>query len=368
MLATVRANRARIGRQSRSARPVRSRKTSSSVARRIARFWGSSAARVGERRAARRSSARRRACRAGPRRRRSLTDVTAGRAASSVVGQARRVGSKRTARSWKRFGHELVDRAHLEDPAVVHDREPVAQDLGLFHVVGRQQHRAPVGLEPADEVPQRPPGRRVEAGRRLVEEDELRVVDERQRDRQALALAARQVLAAGVAPLAELERVDELVRRPGVLVEAAEEVDELGDGQLRVERRRLEADPDPRLERVGAAWRRRCRARDLAAVGRAQPLEDLDGRGLARAVRVRAARRPRPRRPRSRSRRPPGCRRSAWSVPRTRMTGPGRDGRGAMRAVRRRPVRASSAGTPRPTRRSRATRTGGGPPDGGGRR
>ena len=36
---------------------------------------------------------------------------------------------------------ELVDRAHLEDVAVVHDREAVAQDLGLFHVVGRQQDR-----------------------------------------------------------------------------------------------------------------------------------------------------------------------------------------------------------------------------------
>ena len=36
---------------------------------------------------------------------------------------------------------ELVDRARLEDLAVVHDREPVAQDLRLLHVVRRQQDR-----------------------------------------------------------------------------------------------------------------------------------------------------------------------------------------------------------------------------------
>ena len=135
---------------------------------------------------------------------------------------------------------------------MVHDREPVAQDLGLLHVVRRQQDGPAVGLEAADEVPQRPPGRGVEAGRRLVEEDELGVVHERQRDREPLPLAARQVLAPGVASLAELERVDQLGRRTGLRVEAAEEVDELGDGQLRVEGGGLEADADARLERAAS--------------------------------------------------------------------------------------------------------------------
>ena len=36
---------------------------------------------------------------------------------------------------------ELPHGARLEDPAVVHDREPVAQDLGLLHVVGREEDR-----------------------------------------------------------------------------------------------------------------------------------------------------------------------------------------------------------------------------------
>ena len=49
----------------------------------------------------------------------------------------------------------------------------------------------------------------IEAGRRLVEEHQLGVVDERQRDRQALTLAAGQVLGLSVVPLAELERIDQ---------------------------------------------------------------------------------------------------------------------------------------------------------------
>src|SRR5688500_1251380 len=34
--------------------------------------------------------------------------------------------------------HELADRPRFEDAAVVHDRQPIAEDLGLFHVVRRQ--------------------------------------------------------------------------------------------------------------------------------------------------------------------------------------------------------------------------------------
>ena len=38
-------------------------------------------------------------------------------------------------------------RVELEDPAVVHDRNPVAQHLGLVHVVGREHDRPAVLVE-----------------------------------------------------------------------------------------------------------------------------------------------------------------------------------------------------------------------------
>ena len=72
-------------------------------------------------------------------------------------------------------------------------------------------------------------------------------------------------------------------------IEAAEQVDELGHRQLRVQGGGLEADPDARLERVGAAGDVDAEDADLAPVGLAQPLEDLDGRGLARTVRAEQA-------------------------------------------------------------------------------
>ncbi len=103
--------------------------------------------------------------------------------------------------------------------------------------------------------------------------------------RQPLTLAARQDLGLRVPPFAELEQVDQLIRRTWVRIEAPEQVDDLDHGQLRVERRRLEADADAWLERVGAVGDVEAEDDRLAAVGRPQALEDLDRRRLARAVR-----------------------------------------------------------------------------------
>ena len=167
---------------------------------------------------------------------------------------------------------------------MVHDRESIAQDLGLLHVVGREQDRPAARLHAEDEVPQRAPSRRIEAGGGLVEEHELGIVDEREGHAQALALAAGQDPGLGVAPLAQVERLDQLGGRAGVAVEAAEQVEDLGDRELRIEGSGLEAHPDPWLELVRAAGDIDPEHGDLAAVGRPKALEDLDRRGLAGAV------------------------------------------------------------------------------------
>ena len=97
---------------------------------------------------------------------------------------------------------------------MVHDREPVAQDLGLLHVVGREQHGPTLVLRPRTMSHSERRAGRIETGGRLVEEDELGVVDERQRHGQPLPLPARELLAPGVAALPELEEVDR-ARRSG---------------------------------------------------------------------------------------------------------------------------------------------------------
>ena len=144
----------------------------------------------------------------------------------------------------------------------------------------------PAGLELLDERPQGAARGRIEAGRRLVEEHQLRVVHQGQGNGQPLALPAGQVLRLGLASLGQPQRLDQLGCRPRLRVEAAEQVDQLGDGQLRIEGRRLEADPDPRLERVGVPRHVEAEHADLATVGLAKALEDLDGRRLAGAIRA----------------------------------------------------------------------------------
>ncbi len=96
-------------------------------------------------------------------------------------------------------------------PAVVHDDEPVAELLGLVHVVRRDDERDALALEAVEPVPQHVPGLRVQAGRGLVEEEDLGVVDERPRDGEPALHPARERLDAVVAALGELGEVEELV-------------------------------------------------------------------------------------------------------------------------------------------------------------
>ena len=107
---------------------------------------------------------------------------------------------------------------------MVHDGDPVAELRGLFHVVRRQHHGLAARLQPLDDLPQRATCLRVEAGRRLIEKDELGVVDQRQGNGQALLLAAREIHGPGIGAFAEIDHVDELFRGDVVREEAAEQV------------------------------------------------------------------------------------------------------------------------------------------------
>ena len=77
-------------------------------------------------------------------------------------------------------------------PAVVDDREPVAELVGLLHVVRGEEDRLAVGVELAEDLPQRDAALRVEAGGRLVEEQDRRAVHDRPGHHEPLRHAARQ--------------------------------------------------------------------------------------------------------------------------------------------------------------------------------
>ena len=87
---------------------------------------------------------------------------------------------------------ERLRRALGDDPPCGDDRDAVGQALGLLHVVGGQEDGLAELAQTVDDLPGGAARRRVEARCRLVEEDQLGIADQRERDVQPAALAARQ--------------------------------------------------------------------------------------------------------------------------------------------------------------------------------
>jgi hypothetical protein len=81
-------------------------------------------------------------------------------------------------------------RPDLQDLAVIHDRDPLAEDLRLIHVVRGQHHGAALGADRAEHVPQIPPGLRVERAGGLIEEQDVGAMHQCAGDGQPLCLAA----------------------------------------------------------------------------------------------------------------------------------------------------------------------------------
>ena len=120
---------------------------------------------------------------------------------------------------------------------------------------------------PRDEIPDRPPGLRVEPRRQLVEEHELGLVDQRERDEEPLLLAARQRHEPGVALGVESEPREQRVGVDDARVERRPEVDGLPDLDPLLELGLLMLHADALPQRGGVAARVETEHGDGAAVG-----------------------------------------------------------------------------------------------------
>src|SRR5665647_1721818 len=171
-----------------------------------------------------------------------------------------------------------------DDAAVVDDRDPVAEPLGLLHEVrGEHDGRAAVADLP-DDVPDRQAGLRVQPGGQLVEEDELGVIDQRKGDEHALALAARELLDIGVALVLEPEAGEQGTPVGGGRVEGGEQVQRLGDRDVCGEGGGLELDAGALADLAGLPLGVHAEDLDDAGVAGAQALDALQEGGLAGAV------------------------------------------------------------------------------------
>src|SRR4051812_34136811 len=134
----------------------------------------------------------------------------------------------------RRAGAERGGRALGDEAPLLDDRDAVAQRLRLVEVVGRQQDGLAEVLERAHDVPRRAPGRRVEPGRRLVEEDQLGVADEGEREVQAPQLAAAERARVRAGLLGEAGELDDLVDVARIGVEAGPVRDRLAHRDVAV--------------------------------------------------------------------------------------------------------------------------------------
>ena len=107
-------------------------------------------------------------------------------------------------------GQQRGGRVERDDPSFGHDRDAVAQLLGLVEVVRGQQDRHLTSAKTGDVVQELEADARIQADRRLVEEQDLRVRQQRTRDLEASALAAAVRADRSVDEVNEPERLAEL--------------------------------------------------------------------------------------------------------------------------------------------------------------
>ena len=101
---------------------------------------------------------------------------------------------------------ELVRAALGDDPARRDDRHAIRQPLRLVHVMRGEEDRLARALQVRDHLPGLAARRGVEAGRRLVEEEQLGVADQGDADVEAPLLAAGELGGAVVGLSAEADQ------------------------------------------------------------------------------------------------------------------------------------------------------------------
>ena len=77
---------------------------------------------------------------------------------------------------------------------VVHNRQAVAQQLSLVHIMRCQHDGNTLIADLFDQIPEIAASLRIQPSGRLVEEQHRRIVNQRRRDGEALLLPARELL------------------------------------------------------------------------------------------------------------------------------------------------------------------------------
>ena len=153
-----------------------------------------------------------------------------------------------------RAGDHLVDGAVRQQLAVGDIGDLVAA-LGLVHVMGRDEHGEAFGGERVDLVPELAPRLGIDAGGRLVEQQQLRLGQDAGAEREPLLPAARQFAGELLLAAGQPEPLDRLARgaaRIGHAIDARDEFQILADREVLVEAEALRHVADLALDLVGS--------------------------------------------------------------------------------------------------------------------
>jgi hypothetical protein len=148
--------------------------------------------------------------------------------------------------------------------------------------VGRKDDGLALGGQPADLLPEQVPGCDIEGGRGLVEEQQIRVTGDGEREVEPLLLAAGELTDPVVALLQQVGAAQDVLDAERVGVVVADQVDGLGNGEGLGGVALLEHRPDPGPAGLGVGVG--AEDPDAALGRRAQAEQHLDGRRLAGAV------------------------------------------------------------------------------------
>ena len=184
---------------------------------------------------------------------------------------------------------ELVGSPLGDDAPVVDDDDLVRQMLRLLHVLGREEHRRPLGHQVLDELPEVVPRAGIEPGGGFVQEQDRRSADQAGGQVESSPHPPRVRLDRPVPGVGERHPLERLLGPSSVLplVEVIEEPDEfevLAPGEELIDAGILPGQSYQRSDRLGVLDDVVAGDPGMAAVGSEQSGQHPDQRRLARAV------------------------------------------------------------------------------------
>ena len=115
---------------------------------------------------------------------------------------------------------------------MIHDGDAVAKAFGFFNIMSGHQNGFFLAAQFLDDVVNLAADLRVKAGRGLIKEQNLGVVDQGHGEGQPLLLSAGELAVKRVALFFQAEALEQFLRLTAALVEAGEEPQSFHDAQL----------------------------------------------------------------------------------------------------------------------------------------